>query len=107
MITLEATTNVVTGKLYPTPMVSPAFVTEAYVTPAAYRPNNNNAWIRTCASPTGFVIDELQSTNPYDSLGTRTKTFAYPGGLSIVTVWISAHVVYRCSPSSPRGAGSA
>jgi hypothetical protein len=88
VITIEAVT--VGGAISPLPQLTPVFVSQAYLTAAAYVDTaTGNTWI-PLTSAYGFTTANILSSNPSNPFGLRDMTFGYPGLGSFYTVWLSS-----------------
>jgi hypothetical protein len=88
LITIEATT--VGGAISALPQLTPVFVSQAYLTAAAYVDSaTGNTWV-PLTSVYGFTTEDIRSSNPLNPFGLRTDTFAYAGVGSFYTVWLSS-----------------
>jgi hypothetical protein len=88
VITIEATT--VGGLISPLPQLTPVYVSQAYLTAAAYANSaTGNTWI-PIGSAYGFTTADILSSNPLNPFGLREKTFAYPGLATFYAVWLSS-----------------
>ncbi len=88
VITIEAVT--VGGAISPLPWLTPVYVSQAYLTAAAYvDAAAGNTWI-PLTSAYGFETANILSSNPSNPLGLRDMTYGYAGLASFYTVWFSS-----------------